>query len=144
MTARSLIAACAGASVLTMTLEAQAPARYFPATEVEASFAKGGTLLEAGNVRILTATRTGVGEAEAHQHDIDIFHVLEGSATFIVGGTMTGGHETAPGETRGTAVEGGTEYQLKANDVITISAGVPHWFKVVDGRFRYFVVKVHG
>jgi quercetin dioxygenase-like cupin family protein len=144
MTLRSLIAGCVGVGVLTLTLEAQAPARYFPASDVDASFAKGGTLLEAGNVRIMTATRTGTGEAEVHEHDIDIFHVLEGSATFMVGGTLSGGHQTAPGETRGTAVEGGTEYQLKTGDVITISAGVPHWFKVVDGRFRYFVVKVHG
>jgi quercetin dioxygenase-like cupin family protein len=31
---------------------------------------------------------------------------------------------------------------LQAGDVITIPKGVPHWFKAVDGKVKYFVVKV--
>jgi quercetin dioxygenase-like cupin family protein len=117
--------------------------RYVPASEVEASFVKGGTLLTVGNVRIMTSTRTTTGEAELHVADDDIFHVLEGSATFVTGGTIAGSHETAPGEVRGTGIDGGESHRLSAGDVITIGAGVPHWFKAVDGRFRYLVVKVH-
>ena len=116
--------------------------RYYPASEVDASFQKGGTLLTLDNVRVMTATRTAAGEAELHATDADIFHVLEGTATFVTGGTIAGARDTAAGETRGTGIEGGTTRQLAAGDVITIPAGVPHWFKVVNGRFRYFVVKV--
>ncbi len=50
---------------------------------------------------MLTPTRTQGGEAELHTTDGDIFYVVEGSATFLVGGTIAGAHETAPGETRG-------------------------------------------
>ena len=67
----------------------------------------------------MTSLRTGGGEAEQHAVDTDILHVLEGSATFITGGVMTGAHETAPGETRGTGLEGGTERTLSVGDVIT-------------------------
>jgi hypothetical protein len=56
--------------------------------------------------------------------------------------TRTGGGETGPNEIRGTGLEGGVSQTLSAGDVVTIDAGVPHWFKAVDGRVRYFVVKV--
>jgi len=133
-------------AALTATARGQSPvgATYFPAAAVDASFAKGGptVLLETGNVRVLTPTRTQGGEAESHASEADIFYVVEGTATFLVGGTMAGAHETTPGETRGTSLDGGTPYELKVGDVITIPAGVPHWFKSTQGKFRYLVVKV--
>ena len=140
----------AGICVLSVALatsaRAQTPtgATYFPAAEVDASFAKGGptVLLQTGSVRVLTPTRMQGGEAEAHATEADIFYVVEGHATFLVGGTVSGAHETAPGETRGPSLDGGTPYELKAGDVITIPAGVPHWFKSTQGKFRYLVVKV--
>ena len=75
--------------------------------------------------KVMVSTRTGGGEAEQHARETDIFYVVEGSATFVTGGTIVGAHETAPDQTRGAGL-----------------AGVPHWFKAVDGRVRYFVVKV--
>ncbi len=115
---------------------------YFPARDVEAQFVKGGTLVDGANWRVMTSTRTSRGESERHTVDTDILHILEGSATFVTGGVMTGEHETAAGESHGTGLDGGTERTLAAGDVITIAAGVPHWFKAVDGRVKYFVVKV--
>ena len=116
--------------------------KYFPAADVEASFGKGGTLIQTSAFRIMTAQRTGVGEAELHSLDRDIFHVLEGSASFVTGGTLVGSRETGPGETRATSIDGGVTQTLQAGDVITIPKGVPHWFKAVDGKVKYFVVKV--
>jgi len=120
----------------------QSGVKYFPAADVEASFGKGGTLIQTSAFRIMTAQRTGVGEAELHSLDRDIFHVLDGSATLVTGGTLVGSRETGPGETRATSIEGGVTQTLLAGDVITIPKGVPHWFKSVDGKVRYFVVKV--
>ena len=137
---------CLMSAALATGARAQTPggATYFPAAEVDASFAKGGptVLLQAGNVRVLTPTRMQGGEAEAHATEADIFYVVEGTATFLVGGAITGAHETAPGETRGPSLDGGKPYELKVGDVITIPAGVPHWFKATQGKFRYLVVKV--
>jgi quercetin dioxygenase-like cupin family protein len=138
--------ALALAGILAMTTtsgRAQTPGvTRIPAAQVDATFAKGATLLDAPGYKVMTSTRTAGGEAELHARDTDIFHILEGSATFVTGGTVIGGHETAPGETRGTGLDGGVEQTLSAGDVVTIAAGVPHWFKAVDGRIRYFVVKV--
>ncbi len=145
MTARIVAWTLAGLAAAGLTVGAQSAdstATHYPAAAVDASFAKGGTLLEIRNVRVLTATRTQGGEAELHANDADIFHVLEGTATFLVGGTLIAARETAPGETRGTGLDGGQTYELKTGDVITIPAGIPHWFKSVQGRFRYYVVKV--
>ena len=133
-------------AALSFSARAQSPSdvTYFPADVVDASFAKTPppVLFQTGNVRILTPTRTQGGEAEVHATEGDIFYVVEGTATFLVGGTVVGGHETAPGETRGTGLEGGTPYELKAGDIISIPAGVPHWYKSTQGKFRYLVLKV--
>ena len=142
----TIAAICVLSAARATGARAQTPtgATYFPASDVDASFAKGGptVLLQTGGVRVLTPTRMQGGEAEAHATDADIFYVVEGTATFLVGGTVSGAHETAPGETRGPSLDGGTPYELKAGDVITIPAGVPHWFKSTQGKFRYLVVKV--
>src|SRR5262245_36670522 len=133
-------------AVLTTPARAQSPSNvtYFPANAVDASFAKSPppVLFQTNNVRLMTPTRTQGGEAEAHATDGDIFYVVEGAATFLVGGTIVDVHEIGPGETRGKGLDGGTPYELKAGDVISIPAGVPHWFKSTQGRFRYLVVKV--
>src|SRR4051812_13984174 len=136
-----LRSAVALAGVLMSTMgSAQGPGvKRIPGSDVEAMFAKGGTLTDEPSYKVMVATRSGGGEAELHAHDTDIFHVLEGSATFVTGGTLVGGHEIGPGETRGSGLEGGSEQTLSAGDVMTIEAGVPHWFKAVNGRIRYFV-----
>ena len=136
--------ALTGVMMATMTGSAQTPGvRHFVAADVEALFAKaGGTLSDDPHYKVMVSNRTGGGEAEQHARDTDIFYIVDGSATFVTGGTMVGGHETAPNEIRGTGLEGGVEQTLSAGDVVTIEAGVPHWFKAVNGRVRYFVVKV--
>ena len=120
----------------------ESPVKYFPAPEMAAMFAKGGTVTSGANYRVMAAQRTGGGEAELHDRDTDVFRIMSGSATFVTGGRIVGARTIEPGETRGTGIEGGKTQQLSAGDVIVIEKGVPHWFKAVDGRVEYFVVKV--
>ena len=135
--------ALTGVMAMATMSGAQTPGvKHLAAADVEAMFAKGGTLSDDPSYKVMAATRTAGGEAEQHARDTDIFYVLDGSATFVTGGTMIGAHETAPNETRGSGLEGGFEQTLSAGDVMTIEAGVPHWFKAVSGRVRYLVVKV--
>jgi quercetin dioxygenase-like cupin family protein len=50
---------------------------------------------------------------------------------------------TAPGEIKGSSVQGGSPEQLKEGDVVHIPAGVPHQLLLPDGgSFVYFVIKV--
>jgi len=104
--------------------------------------AKGGTFVRAPDLTIMVVTRTSRGEVEIHDKETDTFHVLEGSATLITGGTMIGGRVSGPGQQRGKDMKGGEAYQLTKGDVIVIPAGIPHWFKEVPHSITYYVVKV--
>jgi len=114
------------------------------ARDVQAAFATGktgATLIEDPAFRVAASRRDGAGEAELHATDTDIFYVLEGHATVIVGGEIVDAREIAPHEIRGSAIRGGETRELAAGDVLTIPRGVPRWFKAVRAPFRYYVVK---
>ena len=118
--------------------------KYFSSAEVHAAFEKGSPLINKdGRTYWVTAgKRDKPGQSELHEKDTDVFYVLQGSATFVTGGKMLEPKTTAPGEVRGSGIEGGQTHTLSKDDVIIIPAGVPHWFKDVQGTFLYFVVKV--
>jgi len=121
-----------------------AAVRHVPATQVAKAFGEGttgSTLVTAANYRVAASRRDGAGEGEVHLTDTDIFYVLEGSATVITGGALVGSHEIAPGELRGSRIEGGITHRVSKGDVFTIPSGTPHWFKSVDTPFHYYVIK---
>jgi unsaturated rhamnogalacturonyl hydrolase len=117
--------------------------KYFSAAEVRASFEKGSPLIakDGHSYAVLTGRRDKPGQSELHEKDTDVFYIVEGSATFVTGGKMLDPKTTGPGEVRGSGIEGGQTQTLSKDDVIVIPAGVPHWFKDVQGTFLYFVVK---
>jgi mannose-6-phosphate isomerase-like protein (cupin superfamily) len=86
--------------------------------------------------------RDTAGQVEVHVKDADIIYMLEGSTTFVTGGTMVDGKTTAPDEVRGTDIRGGEIRRLTKGDVIIVPKGTPHWFKEVSGPVLYYVVKV--
>ncbi len=110
--------------------------------KVAAAFAQGAPLLANTVFKVSAGRRVTAGEVEVHDHDTDIFYVVEGSATFVTGGTVVQPRTTAPGEVRGSATTGGTPRQLTKGDIIVIPKGVAHWFNEVSGTFLYYVVKV--
>jgi len=121
------------------------PVKLFPNADVKAAFEKGGPIFDGNgvNYKVSAGRRDKPGTSELHKKDTDIFYIMEGTATFITGGKMVEGKETAPDEIRGASVEGGQARQLVKGDVIIVPAGVPHWFKSVEtAPFLYFVVKV--
>jgi mannose-6-phosphate isomerase-like protein (cupin superfamily) len=114
---------------------------YFESAKVAAGFAKGENLLVTPAYRVQAGRRDQPGLAEIHTYETDIDYVVEGSATFVTGGTVPDVKATAPGEFRGSKIVGGEVHQLKKGDVIVVPAGVPHWFSEVKPGFLYFVVK---
>ena len=115
------------------------------ATMMEKAFSSGKPLINGSdgrNFKVMGLRRHGPGEVEVHDRDTDIFYVVQGRATFVTGGTLTGGRHTAPDETRGGTLAGGETRHLAQGDVIVIPKAVPHWFKEVTGPFTYYVVKV--
>ena len=137
--------AIAGAGALMNGSSAKmstAPVTYFDKGKVSAAFAKGMPLTEVANYKVHASRRTEPGVAEVHTRDTDIIYVLEGSALFVTGGTVVDGKSTAPDEIRGKEISGGEPLEIEPGDVIIVPAGVPHWFKTVNGPLLYYVVKV--
>lgn len=109
--------------------------------DVAAAFAKDGTLSETTGYKVNASRRDAPGLAEIHTQATDVIYVVEGSATFVTGGTAVDPKEISPGEIRGRAIEGGESHLITKGDVVVVPAGVPHWFKEVKGPFLYFVCK---
>src|SRR4029077_12795226 len=109
---------------------------YINNRKVAMAFAKGDTLFdgtgENKNYRASASRHDKPGAAEIHTIDTDIDYVLEGTATYVTGGTIVDSKTVAPNEIRGTAITGGETYRLSKGDVIIVPNGVPHWFKQVD------------
>jgi glc operon protein GlcG len=148
--------AIAGASAVAASKTASGEAKsmsavtYIPSDKVKEAFAKGAVLVgseetmmhASRNYMVHASRRDAPGVAEIHELDTDIIYVLEGTATFVTGGTAVDTKTTGPGEIRGTVIRGGESRRLSKGDVIIVPNGVPHWFKDVQGSFTYFVVKV--
>lgn len=115
---------------------------FLPSTDVAAAFAKGAVLLDQGNYMVHASRREAEGQVEIHDQDTDIIYMLEGTTTFVTGGTIVDGSTTAPDEIRGANVVGGETRVLSKGDVIVVPKGTPHWFKNVNGPVLYYVVKV--
>ena len=119
-----------------------APVTYFEKEKVAAAFEKGAVLFDAGDKYMVHASRRDkAGLGEVHAKDADIIYVLEGTATFVTGGTLVEPKTVAADEVRGKEIMGGETHQLAKGDVIIVPAGTPHWFKEVSAPFLYYVVK---
>jgi mannose-6-phosphate isomerase-like protein (cupin superfamily) len=98
-----------------------------------------------GSHSMLIAHMEGSGQAEIHENVTDVFIIQSGEANLTVGGKVLGGQTTAPGEVRGTSIEGGVTRRLGAGDIVNIPAGTPHHTQVEPGqKVSYFVVKVRA
>ena len=123
---------------------AQQPApevTYLDAEKFAALAAKGGALSSGPDFTASLARRNKPGQVEIHTKETDIFFIVDGSATFVTGGTMVGGKETRPNQMLGTDIQGGETHQLKKGDFIVIPAGTPHWFKDVPQAVNYYMIK---
>ncbi len=93
----------------------------------------------------------GGGVAE---HDLvsEVYHVIDGSATLVLGSDITDLKRRSaddravrllngPGG-NGVSIRNGATYQLKPGDVVIIPAGVGHWFTKIDDHIAYLMVRV--
>ncbi len=109
---------------------------------VAAGFEKGKVLVNTGNYMVHASHREMDGLAEIHTLDTDLIYMLEGSATFVTGGTVPDAKVIEPNELRGSKIVGGESRRIVKGDVIVVPAGVPHLFADVQGPLNYYVVKV--
>lgn len=70
--------------------------------------------------------RRGPWPSAVHE-DVELFYVVKGSGSFILGGT-----ETGPGQGKG--IEGGRRMKVHAGDFFFVPPGTVHQFPDVDGE----------
>ncbi|HEY1241223.1 MAG TPA: cupin domain-containing protein [Bryobacteraceae bacterium] len=96
---------------------------------------------------------TATGGSVEHSQITEVYHVIEGNATFVTGGTIQNAKESAPDSpvvkvlngpsTQGGVVENGVSRQVGPGDVVIIPPNTPHWFKeITTPQIVYLVVRV--
>ena len=96
-----------------------------------------------GNTAFMIAHREGSGQAEWHEKQADVIVISQGNTTITLGGTVVDGKNTAPGEIRGSAINGGKQYKLGPGDALYIPPKTPHLMTLDPGKqVTYFVTKV--
>lgn len=136
-------------TVPVLVADAKAEVVYAGHEKVAATLRKAGPLADGPNLRVSGGYRTGPyapedyrPAVEVHTKEADLFYVIEGSATQVLGGTVVGGKDTGPGQIRGSKIDGGQTYHLAKGDVMWVPAGVPHWFPEIPQPLSYLLVKV--
>lgn len=141
-------------ALLAMMSAAQAPAPPAPATYMSEQ-ALMATLKEAektapamhtapvklaDHYRINIVRRTTGQGAIAHPDGTEVHHIIEGTATFVTGGTIV--RPASSNGRAGTAtIEGGVSRRVGKGDVILVPAGTPHWYKDLEGSITYLEVR---
>ena len=114
----------------------------FVSHDLVAGCSKAGSSVNTPDYTVTCSNRTGPGVVEIHTKETDVIYVLDGSATFVTGGTAQNVKSDNPLQPRGTDISGGEPHHLVKGDVIVVPAGQPHWFKEVPASVSYYVVKV--
>ena len=86
--------------------------------------------------RINIVRRTKGAGATAHEGAAELHHIIEGSGTFVTGGTLV-----RPAGGGAASIEGGVSKRVMKGDVLVVPAGMPHWYKDLDGTMTYLEVR---
>jgi mannose-6-phosphate isomerase-like protein (cupin superfamily) len=96
-----------------------------------------------GPYRVLLEYRTGLTPPTVHHGEAELVHVLQGNATLVTGGHLTGILPSRPGTSSesGTGIEGATPQKLAAGDILLVPPDTAHQFQDVRGEF--VIISVH-
>jgi mannose-6-phosphate isomerase-like protein (cupin superfamily) len=97
-----------------------------------------------GPYRVLLEYRTGLTPPTVHHGQAELVTVVQGNATLVSGGHLTGMQPPRPGATTdtGTGIEGADKSQpLAKGDVLLVPAETAHQFQDVKGEF--VIISVH-
>jgi mannose-6-phosphate isomerase-like protein (cupin superfamily) len=96
-----------------------------------------------GPYRVLLEYRTGLTPPTVHHGQAELINVLQGNATLVTGGKLTGMQPSRPGATSesGTGIEGAVPQKLTKGDYVLVPPDTAHQFQDVQGEF--IIMSVH-
>jgi mannose-6-phosphate isomerase-like protein (cupin superfamily) len=153
--ALTIVLGVAGAVVHQLIVLGQTvtpPGKYVPVaqwkTELDASkpalgIVAGQTATVAPGVvvrrRQAGPNNASVHTAEGDKQDVtEIYQFLEGSGTFVTGGTMPDPNNRTAG------IRGGESHDVKPGDFVVIPPGTAHWFSAINGQITYLEIRLPG
>jgi mannose-6-phosphate isomerase-like protein (cupin superfamily) len=120
------------------------PASVMHWTAAEA-FAKGGVLFDGKEgrfFRIYALRRNKPLGVELHAVDTDLVFILDGTGTFVTGGSVREPRALGTNESTGSGIDGGTANRIGPGAVLVMPGQTPHWLRDVEGTMDFFAVKV--
>jgi mannose-6-phosphate isomerase-like protein (cupin superfamily) len=143
------------------------PGTYVPSAEVQAYVKRAiANKLTDQQVRQVDIGKSNVGIAVVYrgkvanpnaavaEHDLvsEVYHVLDGSATLVLGPDLVGKERRPAAETtvrllngpgnNAKGIRNGVAYELKPGDVVVIPAGTGHQFTKIDDHISYLMVRI--
>jgi mannose-6-phosphate isomerase-like protein (cupin superfamily) len=143
------------------------PGTYIPSTEVQAYVKRAiANQLTDQQVRQVDIGKANVGVAVVYrgkianpnaavaEHDLvsEVYHVLDGSATLVLGPELVGKERRPSAETtvrflngpgnNAKGIRNGVTHELKPGDVVVIPAGTGHQFTKIDDHISYLMVRI--
>ena len=133
----------------------QAPAQklFTSASDVQAMIAKAKAerkdqptiaqpLIRLAPYNVNLEYRGSVGPAAVHEKEIEMFYVVDGSATLVTGGKLKDEKRNNAENLGGTGIEGGNSREIAKGDFFMVPANTPHWFSKINGTL--VLMSLHG
>jgi len=172
---KTLMAVALLSSVVTLSAQEKdyaptckmCPGTYIPNAEVQAYVKRAiANQLTDQQVRQVDIGKANVGIAVVHrgridnpqatvaEHDLvsEVYHVIDGSATLVLGADLVGKVRRPSTETtvrllngpgnNAKGIRNGVAHELKTGDVVVIPAGTGHQFTKIDDHITYLMVRI--
>ena len=82
--------------------------------------------------------------AELHDASDDVYYVMDGSATLVLGGKLDAPKETEPGEWRSQRIIDGKTYEITKGDLVIVPRGTPHQRSTANKDFTMILIKIYA
>ncbi len=77
--------------------------------------------------------RVSGAPAAVHEKEAEVFYVVEGGATMVTGGKLTGEKRTSPANLGGDGITGGVTRKISKGDFLIVPENTPHQITAVEG-----------
>ncbi len=82
--------------------------------------------------------------AELHDASDDVYYVLDGGATLVLGGKLDAPKEVEPGEWRSPRIIDGKTYEITKGDLVIVPRGTPHQRSTTNKNFTMVLIKIYS